>query len=113
VCRASCWVTDRLAVGDRVSLSGPYGTFIADPAQTDPCVYLAGGSGLAPTRALVEAALAADPRRRLTVVFSARTEADVLDREWHDGRWPKSTSAASKHRRMRAHGTRLAAWRRA
>jgi len=44
-------------------------------------VYLAGGSGLAPIRALVEAALAADPKRRLTVVFSARTEADVLDRE--------------------------------
>jgi CDP-4-dehydro-6-deoxyglucose reductase, E3 len=79
--QTSCWVTDRLAVGDRVSLSGPYGTFIADPAQTGPSVYLAGGSGLAPIRALVEAALAADRGCRLTVVFSARTEADVLDRE--------------------------------
>jgi CDP-4-dehydro-6-deoxyglucose reductase len=77
----SCWVHDDLAAGDRVSLSGPYGTFVAGPDANGPCLYLAAGSGLAPIRSLVESATASPPPRALTLVFSARTEADVLDRE--------------------------------
>jgi CDP-4-dehydro-6-deoxyglucose reductase, E3 len=77
----SLWVHDRLRVGQLVSVSGPYGTFVDDPAATAPALFLAAGSGLAPIRALVEAALARPGRRELTLVFSARTEADVIDRE--------------------------------
>ena len=77
----SCWIHDELAIGDRVSLSGPYGMFVASPDASGPCLYLAAGSGLAPIRSLVEAAIAEPSRRSLTVVFSARTEEDVLDRE--------------------------------
>jgi CDP-4-dehydro-6-deoxyglucose reductase len=77
----SRWVHDRLRLGQTVSISGPYGTFVDDPAATAPALFLAAGSGLAPIRALVEAALARPSRRELTLVFSARTEADVIDRE--------------------------------
>ena len=77
----SRWVHDRLRAGQRVSISGPYGTFVDDPDATAPALFLAAGSGLAPIRALVEAALARPNRRELTLVFSARTEADVIDRE--------------------------------
>jgi CDP-4-dehydro-6-deoxyglucose reductase, E3 len=84
----STWVHERLRIGDEVSVSGPYGAFVDDPAATAPCLYLAGGSGLAPNRALIEAALGAGNRSSLTLVFSARTEADVIDRElfasWHE-----------------------------
>lgn len=69
-----------------MTVTGPFGTFVADPASTAPCLYLAAGSGLAPIRALIEAALEAIPQRPLTLIFSARTEADVLDRE-RFGRW--------------------------
>ena len=82
----SVWVHDQLRRGDEVTVTGPYGTFVADPASTAPCLYLAAGSGLAPIRALIEAALDAIPQRPLTLIFSARTEADVLDRE-RFGRW--------------------------
>ena len=75
----SPWVYDRMRVGDAVTLSGPYGTFIADRFQTGPVLYLASGSGLAPIRALVEAAVEEQPLSSSTLVFSARTEADVLD----------------------------------
>jgi CDP-4-dehydro-6-deoxyglucose reductase len=78
--QASTWIHDRLQVGDEVALSGPYGTFLDDPASTAPGLYVAAGSGLAPIRALLEAALAGASRAALTLVFSARTEADVLDR---------------------------------
>jgi CDP-4-dehydro-6-deoxyglucose reductase len=78
--QASTWVHERLRTGQTVAITGPYGTFVDDPARTAPAVYLAGGSGLAPIRALAEAALSG-ARRSLTLIFSARTEADVLDRE--------------------------------
>jgi CDP-4-dehydro-6-deoxyglucose reductase, E3 len=79
--QTSTWVHDRLTVGERVSLSGPYGTFVSDPIWSGPLLFLAAGSGLAPIRSLVEAELATASKRRVTVVFSARTEADVIDRE--------------------------------
>ncbi len=78
--RTSNWLHG-LAVGAEVCVSGPYGTFLDDPDTTEPALLLAAGSGLAPVRALLEAALAAARRRALTLVFSARTEADVIDGE--------------------------------
>lgn len=77
----STWVHERLRVGEDVSVSGPYGTFVDDPRSTAPALFLAAGSGLAPIRALLEAALASRIRRELTLIFSARTEDDVVDRE--------------------------------
>ena len=90
----SRWVHERLRVGATVRISGPYGTFVDHPASTDPALFLAAGSGLAPIRALLEAELEAGARRSLTLIFSARTEGDVIDRErfkrWereHDRFW--------------------------
>jgi CDP-4-dehydro-6-deoxyglucose reductase, E3 len=77
--QASHWIHERLRPGDEVIATGPYGTFVADPASCAPCLYLAGGSGLAPMRALLQASLASGSARSLTLIFSARTEADVLD----------------------------------
>jgi CDP-4-dehydro-6-deoxyglucose reductase len=79
--QTSGWVHNHIRTDDEVIITGPYGTFVADPASTAPGLYLAAGSGLAPIRALVEAALETTPQRSLILVFSARTEADVLDRD--------------------------------
>jgi len=77
--RTTTWIHERLSIDDEVSIDGPYGTFVDHLACTAPCLFLAAGSGLAPMRALLEAALAAGTRRSLTLIFSARTEADVID----------------------------------
>jgi CDP-4-dehydro-6-deoxyglucose reductase, E3 len=79
--QGSTWVHDRLTVGNDVAVSGPYGSFVDDPVSRAPALYLAAGSGLAPIRALLEAALAEVARPALTLVFSARTEDEVLDGE--------------------------------
>ena len=76
--RTSNWIHN-LRVGDDVSLSGPYGTFVDEPGSSAPALFLAAGSGLAPIRALIEAALRAGNDRPLTLILSARTEADVID----------------------------------
>lgn len=84
----SGWVHRRLRVGDRVLVSGPYGTFVAEPDSTDPVLLLAGGSGLAPVRALAEAAVASGSPAEQTLVFSARTEADLIEPELF-ARWQR------------------------
>lgn len=77
--QTSEWVHDRLAVGDQVLVSGPYGTFVGDPRSGRPVLCLAGGSGIAPIRALAEDAAGHGFPRPFTVGFSARTVADLLD----------------------------------
>lgn len=77
----STWVHRHLRRGDRVLVSGPYGTFVAGHGSSAPALYLAGGSGLAPVRALAERAVASGRPERATLFFSARSEADVIDGE--------------------------------
>ncbi|MFT0532923.1 2Fe-2S iron-sulfur cluster-binding protein [Castellaniella hirudinis] len=73
----SAWVHDTLKVGDSVKLNGAYGTFIGDPSADTPVLCLAAGTGLAPIMDLAEAALARGYRKRVDLIFSARTEADI------------------------------------
>lgn len=90
----SGWLHDRVAIGDQLRLNGPYGTFIGDPSVDTPVLCLAAGSGLAPILALAEAALRRNYRPPVTLLFSARTEADIYARglvAW----W------AARHRRFR------------
>jgi CDP-4-dehydro-6-deoxyglucose reductase len=75
----SNWVHDAVKVGDRIKLSGPYGTFIGDPAAETPVLCLAAGTGLAPIMALAEAALSRGYRQPVTVLFSAPTSDDLYD----------------------------------
>ena len=77
----STWVHEGLRLGEEVAVSGPYGTFVDDPTSTGPALFLAAGSGLAPIRALLEAAVTTNTRLSLTLIVSARCEADVIDRE--------------------------------
>jgi CDP-4-dehydro-6-deoxyglucose reductase len=78
--QASSWI-HRLTAGETVRVSGPYGTFVDDTAGMGPVLFLAAGSGLAPIRALLEAALTSRRREALTLVLSARGEVDVIDHE--------------------------------
>ena len=75
----STWVHDKLKVGDIVRLSGPYGTFIGDPAAETPVLCMAAGSGLAPILSLTEAALRRGYKQPVSLMFSARTKADLYD----------------------------------
>jgi len=75
----SQWIHDQLELGQRVTVDGPYGTFVGDPATQTPVVCLAAGSGLAPILALTDAALRRGFPHQVTLLFSAATEADELD----------------------------------
>ncbi|MGH7610153.1 MAG: FAD-binding oxidoreductase [Candidatus Dormibacteria bacterium] len=76
----SGWILKDLAMGEVVSVSGPYGTFTPAPLDSGPRLYLAGGAGLAPILALLESSLQSEHRDSCLIV-SARTEAEVAGRE--------------------------------
>jgi len=69
-------VHDRDLVGGDVRVEGPWGDFWLRPADA-PMLLVAGGSGLAPILALLEEAVAAGVTRDATLVFGARTAADL------------------------------------
>jgi CDP-4-dehydro-6-deoxyglucose reductase len=77
----SAWIHRGLHVGEGLLVSGPYGTFVADPTSQAPVLCLAAGSGLAPIRALAQDAVPCAGAEWFTVLFFARTPAGVLDRE--------------------------------
>jgi len=76
----SKWIHESVEIGDLLSLNGPYGTFIGNPEVELPVLCLANGSGLAPIMSLANAALLRGGfRYPATVLFSARTKADLFD----------------------------------
>lgn len=75
--QTSRWIHEQVQVGSVIKVNGPYGTFIGDPAVESPVLCLAAGSGLAPILALAEAALRRGYRKPVTLMFSARTPADL------------------------------------
>jgi len=69
------WVFDP-SPGDRVDVEGPIGSFIfpsEPPARR--FLFIAGGTGIAPLRAMLRHALGI-PHDRIALVYSARTPAD-------------------------------------
>jgi NAD(P)H-flavin reductase len=63
----------RAAPGVKVDVEGPFGTFaFPDPPDARRFLFVAGGSGIAPLRAMVQQALLGDPIWRLALVYSAR-----------------------------------------
>ncbi|MEU5943252.1 FAD-binding oxidoreductase [Micromonospora sp. NPDC047548] len=73
-------LVDAVRPGDQLWLGPPYGTGLAlDPASPADLLLVAGGTGLAPLRALVEQVAASPAGRRVTLVAGARTLADLYD----------------------------------
>lgn len=67
---------DRLARGEMVALRGPMGSFVLPPrARRQPLLFIAGGTGIAPVRAMIHHVLRR-PHASLNLLYSARTSAD-------------------------------------
>ncbi len=63
-------------VGQKIKLDGPHGDFYLRESEA-PFVCIAGGSGLAPIKALLEKALEENVKRDVVFLFGARTQADL------------------------------------
>ena len=74
------WVFKNLKEGDPVTITGPYGEFLLRDGDRD-IICVAGGSGVAPIRAILEHLFANGTNRRIHYYFGARA---VKDLYYHD-----------------------------
>jgi phenol hydroxylase P5 protein len=76
------WIFRSLAVGDQMSVSGPYGRFVLHVGDDRPAVFVAGGTGLAPIKSMIRHALENNAYDgHLTLYQGARTQEWLYDVE--------------------------------
>lgn len=75
------WLHEKLQVGDRLRLSGPYGRFFVRQSAHRPMVFMAGGSGLSSPRSMVLDLLGQGCTEPITLVYGQRTRAELY---YHD-----------------------------
>ncbi|MNB73958.1 Ferredoxin--NAD(P)(+) reductase (naphthalene dioxygenase ferredoxin-specific) [compost metagenome] len=71
------WIHTALKLGDPVVVEGPLGSSYLRTRHAGPILCIAGGSGLAPIQAIVEAAIAEGMQQPIHVYFGARSNADL------------------------------------
>jgi CDP-4-dehydro-6-deoxyglucose reductase len=77
-------VFENLKVNDVLQVSGPFGSFIYS-SQQRPSIFIAGGTGIAPVRAILEAITTATARSSARVYWGSRMRSGFyIDRELRD-----------------------------
>ncbi|MBD8526120.1 NADH:ubiquinone reductase (Na(+)-transporting) subunit F [Pseudomarimonas arenosa] len=81
--RVSSWLFARKP-GDRVPVSGPFGDFAAQPGERE-MVFIGGGVGMAPLRAMITDLLQTQhSQRRISFWYGARSQIELFYREQFD-----------------------------
>ena len=74
---SSAYASTKLRIGETVRVQGPYGTSYLRESHTGPIVAIAGGSGLAPIKSIIETALVIDLKQPIHLYFGVRDERDL------------------------------------
>ena len=78
----SPYLTQELAVGDRLELRGPIGGwFVWRTQQTEPVQLMAAGSGIVPLMAMIRSRVSADNTASFRLLYSVREPEAVLYRD--------------------------------
>ncbi|WP_127142968.1 NADH:ubiquinone reductase (Na(+)-transporting) subunit F [Pelagibacterium montanilacus] len=72
-----------LREGDTVSVAGPFGEFHAKDTDAE-MVFIGGGVGMAPLRAMIHEQLAKGSKRKISFWYGARSSADIFYRQEFD-----------------------------
>ena len=73
----SAHVAEKLALDDRVRVEGPFGPSYLRESHRGPIIAVAGGSGMAPLKSIVERALAREMPQHIYFYFGVRGERDL------------------------------------
>jgi ring-1,2-phenylacetyl-CoA epoxidase subunit PaaE len=81
--RFSTWANEKLAVGARVEVLAPAGSFHTPlhPSNARAYVAVAAGSGITPVMSILKTTLATEPRSRFILCYGNRTVASIMFRE--------------------------------
>ena len=78
----SPYLTQQIAVGDRLELRGPIGGwFVWRPQQTEPIQLIAGGSGIVPLMAMIRSRTLAGSKAPFRLLYSVREPEAVFYRK--------------------------------
>jgi Na+-transporting NADH:ubiquinone oxidoreductase subunit F len=94
----SSWLFS-IKTGDEILLSGPFGDFHIQPTDRE-MVFVGGGVGMAPLRAMIQQELARGTNRHIRYFYGARSSADLfyseefeaLDNEYDNFTWVPALS---------------------
>jgi CDP-4-dehydro-6-deoxyglucose reductase/ferredoxin-NAD(P)+ reductase (naphthalene dioxygenase ferredoxin-specific) len=73
----SAYVAETLKIGDTVRVEGPFGASYLRESHRGPIIAVAGGSGIAPIKSIVERALAQKLPQHIYLYFGVRSERDL------------------------------------
>lgn len=79
--QATGYVHEKMKVGDRVSITGPYGRFFVKKSANVPMIFMAGGSGLSSPRSMILDLLGENCNLPITLVYGQRSLAELY---YHD-----------------------------
>ncbi|QPC88251.1 phenylacetate-CoA oxygenase/reductase subunit PaaK [Mesorhizobium sp. NBSH29] len=81
--RFSCFVNDRLAIGDRLRVMPPEGRFTPrlGAGETQDFLLIAAGSGITPMLAIAASVLARNGRNSVTLIYGNRATENIMFRE--------------------------------
>ena len=71
------WIHNELKVGDKITVSGPYGRFFVHKSANVPSLFMAGGSGLSSPRSMLLDLLEEGSDLPITLVYGARNQGEL------------------------------------
>jgi len=77
----SSFLDNRLSVGDRLDLTGPFGVFTLREGHDERLVFVGGGAGMAPILALLRSMAERGINRKAIFYYGARTRKDLCFEE--------------------------------
>jgi propane monooxygenase reductase component len=77
----SSFLDTRLAVGDRLDITGPFGVFTLREGIDERLIFVGGGAGMAPILALLRSMAERGINRRAVYYYGARTRKDLCFEE--------------------------------
>ncbi|CUU02108.1 phenol hydroxylase P5 protein [Candidatus Kryptobacter tengchongensis] len=77
----SRYIFDELKQGDRVKFAGPFGRFVLRKNFDNPMLFLAGGTGLAPIKAMILDAIESGVKQEMYLFHGVRSTRDLYDQD--------------------------------
>jgi phenol hydroxylase P5 protein len=75
------YLHERLAVGDQLEVSGPYGQFFTRKSDTQDVIFIAGGSGLSSPQSMIKELLEEGDTRQIYLFQGARNISEQYNKE--------------------------------
>jgi phenol/toluene 2-monooxygenase (NADH) P5/A5 len=73
----TAWLHEKLAVGSKLRISGPYGRFFVRKSAQTPMVFMAGGSGLSSPRSMILDLLETNGALPITLIYGQRSRDEL------------------------------------